>query len=164
MSSDHEVFTGRREDMRLVTGQGVYTADNILEGQFHAAFLRADLPHARIVSIDANAALEAPGVRLVLTGKDALEANLIAPGPLVTFPGVDGMKIRAPARYALSTDRVRFVGEPVAIVVADSADAAADAIELISIEYEELPAVGGPEAALGDGARQTFDDWPRSGG
>ncbi|MCC2611746.1 xanthine dehydrogenase family protein molybdopterin-binding subunit [Neorhizobium petrolearium] len=160
MSSDHEVFTGRREDMRLVTGQGVYTADNILEGQFHAAFLRADLPHARIVSIDANAALEAPGVRLVLTGKDALEANLIAPGPLVTFPGVDGMKIRAPARYALSTDRVRFVGEPVAIVVADSADAAADAIELISIEYEELPAVVGPEAALDDGAPQIFDDVP----
>lgn len=146
--------------MRLVTGQGVYTADNILEGQFHAAFLRADLPHARIVSIDADAALEAPGVRLVLTGKDALEANLIAPGPLVTFPGVDGMKIRAPARYALSTDRVRFVGEPVAIVVADSADAAADAIELISIEYEELPAVVGPEAALDDGAPQIFDDVP----
>lgn len=146
--------------MRLVTGQGVYTADNILEGQFHAAFLRADLPHARIVSIDADAALEAPGVRLVLTGKDALEANLIAPGPLVTFPGVDGMKIRAPARYALATDRVRFVGEPVAIVVADSADAAADAIELISIEYEELPAVVGPEAALDDGAPQLFDDVP----
>ncbi|MBP1842710.1 carbon-monoxide dehydrogenase large subunit [Rhizobium petrolearium] len=160
MSSDHEVFTGRREDMRLVTGQGVYTADNILEGQLHAAFLRADLPHARIVSIDVEAALEAPGVRLVLTGKDALEANLIAPGPLVSFPGVDGMKIRAPARYALSIDRVRFVGEPVAIVVADSADAAADAMELISVEYEELPAVTSPEAALDNGAPQLFDDVP----
>jgi len=160
LSSDHEVFTGRREDMRLVTGQGVYTADNILEGQLHAAFLRADLPHARIVSIDVEAALEAPGVRLVLTGKDALEANLIAPGPLVSFPGVDGMKIRAPARYALSIDRVRFVGEPVAIVVADSADAAADAMELISVEYEELPAVTSPEAALDNGAPQLFDDVP----
>lgn len=146
--------------MRLVTGQGVYTADNILEGQLHAAFLRADLPHARIVSIDVEAALEAPGVRLVLTGKDALEANLIAPGPLVSFPGVDGMKIRAPARYALSIDRVRFVGEPVAIVVADSADAAADAMELISVEYEELPAVTSPEAALDNGAPQLFDDVP----
>ncbi|MCQ1856283.1 xanthine dehydrogenase family protein molybdopterin-binding subunit, partial [Neorhizobium galegae] len=160
MSSDHEVFTGRREDMRLVTGQGAYTADKVLDGQLHAAFLRADQPHARIVSIDVEAALAAPGVHLVLTGKDALQANLIAPGPLVSFPGVDGMKIKAPNRYALSTDRVRFVGEPVAVVIADSADTAADAVELIAVEYEDLPAIIDPEAALEDGAPQLFDDVP----
>lgn len=160
MSNDHQVFTGRREDIRLITGQGAYTADVTLDGQLYAAFLRADQPHARIVSIDVDAALEAPGVHLVLTGRDALEASLIAPGPLVAFPGVDGMKIRAPARYALSTDRVRFVGEPVAVVVADSAEEAADAIELISIEYEELPAVVDAEAALDEGAPRLFDNVP----
>jgi aerobic carbon-monoxide dehydrogenase large subunit len=160
LSSDHEVFTGRREDIRLVTGQGAYTADKVLDNQLHAAFLRADQPHARIVSIDVEAALAAPGVHIVLTGRDALEANLIAPGPLVSFPGVDGMKIKAPHRYALSTDRVRFVGEPVAMVVADSAEAAADAIELIVVDYEDLPAIIDPEAALEDGAPQLFDDVP----
>ncbi|MGK6311614.1 xanthine dehydrogenase family protein molybdopterin-binding subunit [Neorhizobium sp. DT-125] len=160
MSNNHEVFTGRREDIRLVTGQGAYTADKALEGQLYAAFLRADQPHARIVSIDVEAALEAPGVHLVLAGKDALEAKLIAPGPLVSFPGVGGMTIRAPIRHALSTDRVRFVGEPVVLVVADSAEAAADAAELISVEYEELPAVVDAEAALEEDAPQLFDDVP----
>lgn len=160
MSDNHEVFTGRREDMRLITGQGAYTADKNLEGQLYAAFLRADQPHARIVSIDVEAAREAPGVHLVLTGKDALEAGLIAPGPLVSFPGVDGMKIKAPVRYALSTDRVRFVGEPVALVVADSAEAAADAVELIYVEYEELPVVVDPKAALEADAPLLFDDVP----
>ncbi|SMF09579.1 carbon-monoxide dehydrogenase large subunit [Xaviernesmea oryzae] len=160
MSNDHEVFTGRREDARLVTGQGAYTADKRLDGQLYAAFLRADQPHARIVSIDVEAAIEAPGVHLVLTGKDALEARLIAPGPLISFPGVDGMTIRAPVRYALSTDRVRFVGEPVVLVVADSAEAAADAVELIAVEYEELPAVVDAEKALEEDAPQLFDDVP----
>jgi len=160
LSNDHQVFTGRREDIRLITGQGAYTADKILDGQLYAAFLRADQPHARIVSIDVEAAREAPGVHLVLTGTDALEASLIAPGPLVSFPGVDGMKIKAPVRYALSTDRVRFVGEPVVLVVADSAEAAADAVELISVEYEELPAVVDAEAALEENAPQLFDDVP----
>ncbi|WJR65292.1 xanthine dehydrogenase family protein molybdopterin-binding subunit [Neorhizobium sp. CSC1952] len=160
MSNDHEVFTGRREDARLVTGQGAYTADKRLDGQLYAAFLRGDQPHARIVSIDVEAAIEAPGVHLVLTGKDALEARLIAPGPLISFPGVDGMTIRAPVRYALSTDRVRFVGEPVVLVVADSAEAAADAVELIAVEYEELPAVVDAEKALEEDAPQLFDDVP----
>lgn len=160
MSTDHQVFAGRREDIRLVTGKGDYTADRTLEGQLHAAFLRSDQPHARIVSIDVEAAREAPGVHLVLTGKDALEANLVAPGPLVAFPGVGGMKIRAPSRHALSTDRVRFVGEPVAVVIADSAEAAADAVELIAVEYEDLPMVVDACAALEDGAPQLFDDVP----
>ncbi|WP_226951276.1 xanthine dehydrogenase family protein molybdopterin-binding subunit [Rhizobium terrae] len=157
---DHQVFTGRREDIRLVTGRGEYTADKSLEGQLYAAFLRADQPHARILSIDIEAARQAPGVHIVLTGKDALEASLIAPGPLVAFPGVDGMMIKAPKRYALSTDRVRFVGEPVALVVADSAEAAADAVELIAVEYEDLPMVVDAREALEDGAPQLFDEVP----
>ena len=160
MANDHKVFAGRREDIRLVTGQGAYTADKSLEGQLHAVFLRADQAHARIVSIDTEAASEAPGVHLVLTGKDALEANLVAPGPILALPGLGGSKIKAPVRYALSIDRVRFVGEPVAVVIADSADAAADAAELIAIEYEDLPIIVDPTAALEDGAPQLFDEVP----
>ncbi|WP_158693481.1 xanthine dehydrogenase family protein molybdopterin-binding subunit [Neorhizobium alkalisoli] len=160
MNNAHSVFAGRREDDRFLTGRGTYTGDNVFSGQLYAAFLRADRAHARIVSIDAEAALEAPGVHLVLIGKDALEARLIAPGPLVSFPGVDGMTIRAPIRHALATDIVRFVGEPVAMVVADSVEAAADALELVAVEYEDLPAVIGAEAALEDGAPRIFEDVP----
>lgn len=160
MNRAHATFSGRREDERLVTGRGIYTADRRLDGELHAAFLRADRPHARIVSVNMDAALEASGVHGVFTGKDA--AGLVAPGPRVAFPGLNGMKIRTPVRHALATDRVRFVGEPVAMVVADSANAAIDAADLIEVEYEDLPMVVDAATALAEDAPRIFDDVPRN--
>ena len=143
-------YTGRREDRRLVTGAGKFTADWDRPDQLHAAFLRADRAHARIVNIDVAAAQAAPGVRAVLIGADMQAAGYTRGLPLMPLGRGDALKtINAPA---LAVDRVRFVGEPVAIVVADSAHAAQDACELIQIDYASLPPVVGGAKALAAGA------------
>ncbi len=140
---------GRREDPRLLRGQGRYTADWNMPGQLHAAFLRSDRAHAVIRSIDKSAAERSPGVRLVLTGADIQDAGFKTLPSLVFFPGRNGFKLLLPERSPLAKDRVRFVGEPVALVIADTAAMAADAAEKIRVEYEDLPAVIGVERALG---------------
>ena len=153
-------FKGRREDLRLVTGQGRYTADWNLPGQLHGAFLRSDRAHAEIVSIDLKAALAAPGVAAVFTGADTLKAGF-KPGPqLVRYPGRGGMKIKVPHREVIATARVRFVGQEVAFVVADSALAAQDAAELIEIEYRDLPVLAEADDALAPGAPQIHPEIP----
>src|SRR6185312_12455114 len=109
----------RREDFRLVSGRGCYTADWNLPQQLHAVFLRADRAHAEIVSLDALRALAHPGVKAVLTGDDAREAAFKSLPTSVTYPGKDGQQIRKPFHPVLATGRVRYVGEPVAMIVAD---------------------------------------------
>ena len=121
-------FKGRREDARLLTGMGRYTADWNLPGQLHAAFLRADHAHAVIRSIDTAAARAAPGVLAVLTGADAVAAGFDRGSALMPVKG-RGEALRVPPRPALATDRVRFVGEPVALVVAAHRPEAQDAAE-----------------------------------
>src|SRR5687767_9545515 len=111
-------FKGRREDRRMITGGGRYTADWNEPGQVYAHFLRADRGHAEIVSIDTSAASSQPGVLLVLIGEDADIAALKTPPSNVTYPGVGGMMIRQPHRPVLARGKVRYVGEPVAMVVA----------------------------------------------
>jgi carbon-monoxide dehydrogenase large subunit len=143
-------YTGRREDRRLVTGAGMYAADWDRPGVLHAAFLRADRAHARIVSSDVAAAQAAPGVRAVLTGADMQSAGYNRGLPLM--PLGRGEPLKAIAAPALALDCVRYVGEPVAIVVADSPHAAQDAFELIRIDYASLPPVVGGAAALAQGA------------
>jgi len=143
-------FRGRREDRRLLTGAGRYTADRDMPGQAHAAFLRADRAHARIVGLDVEAARAVPGVLAVLTGADAAAAGYNRGRPLP--PPGRGEPMRAPAGPALARGRVRFVGEPVAIVVAETAHAAQDAAELIAVEYDGLPAVVDARSALEAGA------------
>jgi carbon-monoxide dehydrogenase large subunit len=143
-------YTGRREDRRLVTGAGMYAADWDRPGVLHAAFLRADRAHARIVSSDVAAAQAAPGVRAVLTGADMQSAGYSRGLPLM--PLGRGEPLKAIAAPALALDWVRYVGEPVAIVVADSPHAAQDACELIRIDYASLPPVVGGAAALAQGA------------
>ena len=150
----------RLEDLRLITGSGKYASDWNLTGQLHAGFLRADRAHAKILSIDVAAARAHPGVVRVFTGADAVAAGYTKPMTMLTFKGKDGMQVRVPERPVLAHGRVRCIGEPVAMVVADSALAAQDAAELIAVEYEELPVVIDPEEALAAGAPQLHDNVP----
>ncbi len=153
-------FKGRREDRRLLTGQGRYTADWDLPGQAHAAFLRSDRAHARILSLDTSAAQALPGVIRVLTGADAASAAWRTPPPMMLPPGVGGMILKVPERPCLAHERVRFAGEPVAMVVAETEDAALEAVEAIEIEYDELPVLVTAEAAIAPGAVLVHADVP----
>jgi len=155
-----EAFKGRREDRRLLTGAGRYTADVDLPGQRYACFLRADRAHAEIVSINVKPALELPGVVAVLTGEDTAKAGFRTPPPAVKFPGREGMALKVPHRDVLARGRVRYVGQEVALVVAETELAAQDAVELIEVEYRELPAVVDVDAALAPGAPLVHDDVP----
>ena len=153
-------FKGRREDLRLITGQGRYTADWNLPGQLYGVFLRSDRAHAEIVSIDVKAALAAPGVAAVFTGADTAKAGF-KPGPqLVRYPGRGGMQIKVPPREVIATARVRFVGQEVAFVVAHSALAAQDAAELIEVEYRDLPVLAEADDALAPGAPKIYPEIP----
>jgi len=155
-----KTFKGRREDQRLITGQGRFTADWNLPGQLYGHFLRADRAHAEIVSLDAKAARAAPGVKAVLTGEDVRKAGFKEAPPLVKFPGRGGMKLLEPHRDVLAVGRVRHVGQEVALVVADSPAAAQDAAEKIEIEYRELPVLVEVDDALAPGALQLYDEIP----
>jgi carbon-monoxide dehydrogenase large subunit len=150
----------RREDHRLITGQGRYTADWNLAYQLHAVFLRADRAHAEIVRLNAAPALARPGVKAVLTGDDARAAGFKSLPNVVNFPGRGGQKMRTPHHPVLAQGRVRFVGEPVAMIVAESAAMAEDARDLIEIEYRDLPAVASFDAAIADGAPLLHADVP----
>ena len=151
-------FKGRREDDRLLTGRGRYTADWNLPEQLYGYFLRSDHAHAEIARIDTGAALAMPGVKAVLTGDDT--AGFKTPPPMVRYPGRGGSQIKVPHRDVLARKRVRYVGQEVALVVATSAAAAQDAAEAIEIEYRGLPAVVDARAALEPGAPQLHDDLP----
>ncbi len=151
--------TIRREDQRLLTGNGRYTADWNQPGQLHAAFLRSDRAHAHIRAIDIAAARAAPGVAAVLTGVEMQAAGYTRGRAHVPFPGRTG-KLLAPTGPALALDRVRHVGEPIAVVVADSAHAAQDAAELILVDYDDLPAVTGAANAIAAGAPLLHADIP----
>ncbi len=149
-------FKGRREDDRLLTGRGRYTADWNLPGQLHGCFLRSDRAHAEIVSIKTDPGF--PGVKAIFAGKDV--AHFKTPPPMVRYPGKGGVMIKVPPRDILAQDRVRYVGQEVALVVATSAAAAQDAAEAIDIEYRELPTVIDAEAALQPGAPQLHESVP----
>jgi aerobic carbon-monoxide dehydrogenase large subunit len=129
----------RKEDPNLLTGSGTFVDDVQLTGTLHVGFARSTEAHAEIVSIDTSEAAALDGVVGVYTIDDFADYGRV--------PGVPGMD-----RPVLAQDRVRFVGEPVAIVVAESAYIAADAAELIYVEYNTLPAVMTPAAAMADGA------------
>ena len=128
----------RVEDPRLLAGQGRYIDDVALPGMLHAAALRSPHAHARIRSIDTSRAAALPGVVAVMTGADV--AKVTGPVPCFANPPVE--------QRCVALDRVRHVGEPVAIVAAESRYLAEDALELIEVEYEALPAVVDPEAAV----------------
>ncbi len=131
----------RKEDRRLLLGQARFVADIALPRMLHMAVVRSDHAHALIKGIDITAAASAAGVRLVLTGADLSDS--VGPLPSIDLAGEGN----AALQRVLATDRVRFVGEPVAVVVAEDPFMAADAAALIEIAYQPLPVVLGAEAA-----------------
>jgi carbon-monoxide dehydrogenase large subunit len=157
----HHHHDGKRvEDVRLITGAGRYASDWSAPGQLYGHFVRSDRAHAEIVSVDTKAAAAAPGVKGVFTGEDAVKAGYTKAPHTMQFVGKNGMKALAPDRPVLAHGKVRFVGEAVALVVADTAGAAADAADLVEVEYRDLQSVTDPEGALEAGAPQLSDQVP----
>ncbi len=158
--SEVATFKGRREDGRFLTGAGRYTNDWNLPGQAHACFRRSERAHAIIKKVDVGAAQAAPGVLLVLTARDVVDAGFKTVHPIQPPPGRGGQKIAVPERPVLAGERVRFVGDEIAVVIAETAAQARDAADLIEVDYEELPAVIGVERAIEPGAFVIHDDVP----
>jgi carbon-monoxide dehydrogenase large subunit len=145
----------RVEDPRMLTGAGRYTDDATLPGTVHAAMLRTPYAHAHIVSLDASKAKAHPGVLAVITGRDLLDAKI---GPLPVGWLLPDIKI--PTRHAIAVDTVHHVGEIVAAVIATDRAVAEDAAALVDVEYDALPAIALPSAALASDAPQLHADAP----
>lgn len=141
----------RREDDRLLTGHGRYLDDLELPGALSAAFLRSTYAHANVLSIDTDAALRLPGVVAIFTGADLTEIQK----PLA--PKVMHPQLRDYPRLPMPPKAVHYVGEPIAVVIAESRYVAEDALELIDVDYEELPAIGSTAAALAPDAPMTHE-------
>jgi aerobic carbon-monoxide dehydrogenase large subunit len=139
----------RKEDARFIRGQGTFVDDVQLDGMLHGAILRSPVAHARIASIDTSAALQHPKVHAVITGAD-LQARDLAWMPTLS----------ADTQAVLATDKVRFQGQELAFVIADDRYSARDALELIEVEYDELPAVVDAHDALDPDAVVIRDDKP----
>src|SRR6476660_6794574 len=151
--AEHAGAVRRREDPRLITGAGEFVDDLRVPGCLHAAVLRSPHAHARIVSIDASAARRAPGVVGVFTAADLGAVG----GPIPIYAPHPALPV--PCRISvLARDRVRIVGEAVAVVVADDPYRAHDALDVIRVEYEALPAVVDVEAAIASGATVVHDE------
>src|SRR5258705_4988496 len=131
----------RVEDDYLVRGAGRFVADRAEPGQAHAYFVRSPHAYARIGSIDVEAAKRAPGVVAVLIAADMDAAGVGNVGRHAPLAGRGGQKLIMPNRPALARERVMHIGEPVAIVIAETALAAQDAAQLVAVDYEELQAV-----------------------
>ncbi|MEX2479512.1 MAG: xanthine dehydrogenase family protein molybdopterin-binding subunit, partial [Gammaproteobacteria bacterium] len=134
----------RKEDLRLVTGHGKYVADIVLPGTLHAVFVRSEYAHARISGIDTSEALAMPGVVAVYTGADI--KNDIKPMPQAVVK--PNLPARYPTFWPLAIDKVKFHGEPVALVIARDKYTAEDAAECVYVDYEELTPILDPERAL----------------
>jgi aerobic carbon-monoxide dehydrogenase large subunit len=143
----------RREDPRLITGTATYVDDIQMPGMHYAAIVRSPHAAARIRSIDTKAAAETPSVAAIYTGKDTAKVGPVPCG--ASLPG-----LRVPHHYILATDRVYFVGHPVAVVVATDKYLARDAAEKIEIDWDVLPAVADPEKAIAAGAPPVHPEWP----
>lgn len=143
----------RVNDRKYITGYGQYVDDIQLPGTLHVAFVRSPHAHARITSIDASAALEMPGVEMVVTGADVAEWMQPESPHDALLPG------RHLHRYPITNDKARFVGDPVAAVLAESAEIAEDAAETVLVEYEVLSSVAAADSALDANAPVVWDDW-----
>ena len=150
--------TKRREDIRFLSGTGNYTDDINLRGQAHVHFLRSDVTHGRLTSINTDAAAKMPGVIRIFTGADFTEVGSIPCGWQITDRF--GEVMQEPRHPLLADGKVRHVGEPIAAVVAETHAQARDAAEAIEVEIEELPAVVDMKQALKKGATLVHDDLP----
>lgn len=163
----------RKEDLRLITGAGRYSDDFSMPGQAHAVVIRSPYAHAEIVAIDADAALGMPGVLAIVTGQDIADAGLnpiphdhlfigkpeqMKLAPDVYMVNKDGSPFQVPPHMILPRERTRFVGEAVAMVIAETVEAAKDAAAMVDIEFRELPFVVNAVDALAPGAPPVWDD------
>jgi carbon-monoxide dehydrogenase large subunit len=146
----------RREDVRFLTGEGRYTDDINLHGQAYAHFLRSDVAHGTINNVDTTAAAAMPGVVKILTGADFEGVGGIPCGWQITDR--HGEVMQEPAHPVLAQGKVRHVGDPIAMVIADSLEQARDAAAAINLDITELPAVVDMKAALADGSTKVHDD------
>jgi carbon-monoxide dehydrogenase large subunit len=143
----------RREDPRLITGTATYVEDIQMPGMHFAVIVRSPHAAANIRSIDTKKAAASKGVTAVFTGKDT---EAVGPVPC----GASLADLRVPHHHILATDRVYFVGHPVAVVVATDRYLARDAADLVEVDYEVLPAVADPEKSLASGAPRVHPQWP----
>lgn len=150
----------RSEDDPLLAGRGRFTDDLKSASHARAAFVRSPLGHAAIRGVDSADAAKMPGVHAVITGAELVREGLGAIPAGVLLPGRDGKPMFATAMPALAHERVRYVGEPVALVVADTLPQALDAADAVQVDYEDLPAVAGVEHALAPGAPRVYDGAP----
>jgi carbon-monoxide dehydrogenase large subunit len=147
----------RSEDPRILTGHGRYVDDIVVPGMLHAAFLRSQVPHGRLNSVDATEARQLPGVVAVYTGEDMV--RLTKPAVAGATIGINMMPgMRCPSFYALATDKVRYVGDPIAMVVAEDRYIAEDALELIIEDIEMLDPIVGYQDALDPSKPPLFDE------
>ncbi|HZH20393.1 MAG TPA: molybdopterin cofactor-binding domain-containing protein [Geodermatophilus sp.] len=142
----------RKEDARLITGRTTWTDNMVLPGMLHLAVVRSPVAHAKITAIDVSAAQEAPGVIAVFTGRDLAEEQGSIPCAWPVTPDMVN-----PGHPSIAVDEVNHVGEAVAVIVARSRTAAADALELVDIDYDVLPPVLDMEEAVAEGAQLTHD-------
>jgi len=157
----------RKEDPKLVTGQTNWTDNIVLPGLLHMAVLRSPMAHAKVLSVDVSAALEMPGVIAAYSGADLADVQGSLPCAWPVTPDMVH-----PDHHPLAVDEVRYVGDGVAVVIARDRYAAADALEAIAVEYEQLPAVVDMEEALKDGSTLVHSDkgtnscftWPFASG
>jgi carbon-monoxide dehydrogenase large subunit len=143
----------RREDPRFITGKGNYTDDLKLTGMTHAAFVRSPHANAKIRNIDTSKASKAPGVVAIFTGKDMTGVNSLPCGWLLP-------ELKIPAHMPLASDAARYVGDPVAIVIAESQSAASDAADLVAVDWEVLRSVTATEQATAKGSVQIHEVAP----
>ncbi len=148
----------RKEDARFLTGAGQYTDDVVQPNQAHAFFLRSPHAHARIRKIDTAEAKASPGVVAVYTGADLEGVNGLPCGWLIH--DIDGTPMKEPPHPVLAKGKVRYVGDQVALVIAETVTQAKDAAERIEVDYEILPSVVNPVDALKKGAPQIHDEAP----
>ena len=150
----------RKEDRRFITGRGRYVDDIKLLGMTHAHFIRSPHGHAKVKSIDSSAAMDMPGVVGVLTGQQIVDDKV---GNLIcgwAISSKDGSPMKMGAWPAMAPEIVRFVGQAVAVVIAETKNQAKDAAEAVVVTYEELPAVSNIRAAIADGAAQLHPEAP----
>ncbi|PYM94499.1 MAG: hypothetical protein DME08_17825 [Candidatus Rokuibacteriota bacterium] len=150
----------RFEDVRLVRGEGRFHADVDLPGQAHTVIVRSMHAHARIRGIDAAAALSAPGVLAVFTGADVARDGLGAMTMTLKRKRPDGSPMFASPQRGLTPDRARYVGDPIAMVIAETRAQAEDAADLVRVNYEPLPSVTSTAAAAEAGSAAVWDECP----
>src|SRR6202008_2016102 len=153
----------RREDPRLLTGQGQFVADLVLPRMLHAVFVRSQVAHARIRSVDVSKAAAMPGVVLALAGAELLKLAQPVPGAQLSLPAkwrtqVEH-KVHLPQQTLLALDKVRHVGEAIAVILAETRYQAPDAAEAVTVDLEPLPAVTDAKRALEPGSALVHEQY-----